>query len=337
MILVTGGTGLVGTQLLFDLVSAGKKVRAIKRKSSSLAFVKRIFSVLENKGPELFSQIEWVDADVQDYLSLEAIMDGVEYVYHCAAMVSFDPKDVPCMMQINVEGTANVVNVSLAHGVKKLCFVSSVAALGRSDENTVIDERSDWIASKENSAYAVSKYNAEREVWRGVAEGLNAVIVNPSIIIGLGDPKKSSAKLLATAMKGNSFYTKGINAFVDVRDVSRTMIMLMESTIVNERFIIAAENYSYQKILTLMAEGFGKPKPNIHASPFMLEIIWRLDKIRSLLSGTSPLLTRETARTSGKCYLYSSEKIRKKLSFEFIPLEGSIAEHCKKFKMLTMK
>jgi len=335
MILVTGGTGLVGTRLLFDLVADGKQVRAIKRKSSSLVMLEKIFHVLSDRADELLKQIEWVEGDVQDYLSLESAIQGIEQVYHCAAVVSFDPKDKPMMMRINVDGTANLVNAALAAGIKKLCFVSSVAALGRAEENIMIDENGDWTDSKENSAYAKSKYAAEREVWRGVAEGMNAVIVNPSIIIGPGDPHKSSAKLLATAMKGNPFYTEGVNAFVDVRDVSRTMIRLMESEIVNERFIINQGNYSYRHIFNLMAEGFGKKLPRIEVKPWMFEILWRLDKFRSLISGTSPLITRETARTSGKRYLYSNEKICKALGFNFIPIENSIKDNCNWFRQIS--
>lgn len=336
MILITGGTGLVGTRLLFDLVSKGKQVRAIKRKSSSLAILEKVFHLQSKKADELLKKIEWVDGDVQDYLSLELAIRDIEQVYHCAAVVSFDPKDKPMMMRINVDGTANVVNAALVAGIKKMCFVSSVASLGRAEENVMIDEDSDWIDSKENSAYAKSKYAAEREVWRGIAEGLNAVIVNPSIIIGPGDPYKSSAKLLATAMKGNPFYTNGVNAFVDVRDVSRVMISLMESKIINERFIINEGNYSYRQIFNLMAEGFSKKHPSTEVKPWMFEILWRMDKFRSLLSGTPPLITRETARTSSKKYLYSNEKVCRRLNFEFIPIAESIRDNCRWFRELSL-
>jgi nucleoside-diphosphate-sugar epimerase len=335
MILVTGGTGLVGTRLLFDLVSNGKSVKAIKRKSSSLASLEKIFHLLSDRAGELLKKIDWVEGDVQDYLSLEAVMQDVEQVYHCAAVVSFDPNDKPVMMRINVDGTANVVNAAIAGGVKKLCFVSSVAALGRAEENFMINESADWIDSKENSAYAVSKYAAEREVWRGMAEGLNAVIVNPSIILGPGDPQKSSAKLLATTLKGNPFYTTGINAFVDVRDVTRIMIKLMESEINNEKFIVNGGNHSYRHIFNMMSAGFGKKPPRIHMKPWMLEVLWRTEKLRSKVLGTSPLITRETAKTSAKRYLYSNEKVRKALNYAFIPIEESIEENCRWFKQLN--
>lgn len=334
MILVTGGTGLVGIQLLFDLTGHGKKVRALRRKSSPVAILEKIFRMKSPEADKFLSMIDWVDGDVQDYLSLEKAMQGVEQVYHCAAMVSFDPEDKDRMMKINVEGTANIVNAALENGVKKLCFVSSVAALGRSEEDAMIDESADWIDSNENSAYAISKYAAEREVWRGMAEGLNAVIVNPSIIIGPGDPQKSSAKLLATSRKGFPFYTTGVNAFVDVRDVSRAMINLMESNIVNERFILASGNFSYQTILSLLAEGFGKKTPHIEIKSWLSGLLWRAEKFRSLISGSSPLITKETARTSSKRYLYSNEKIRKALNYDFIPIEECIRDNCRIFEEL---
>lgn len=335
MILVTGGTGLLGIQLLFDLAERGYKVRAIKRKSSSVAILEKIFRIKSNEADKLLPLIEWVEGDVQDYFSLESAMHGVDQVYHCAAMVSFDPRDKERMIKINVNGTANVVNAALEAGARKLCFVSSVAALGRSDENVMIDENAEWIDSVENSAYAVSKYAAEREVWRGVAEGLQAVVVNPSIIIGPGDPEKSSAKLIATARKGFPFYTTGINAFVDVRDVSRIMIGLMESNVVNERFILNTGNYSYQHILGLLAKEFGKKTPGIAVKSWMFGLLWRAEKIRSLITGSSPLITRETARTSSKRYFYSNEKIRKALDYRFITIEDCISENCRIFEKLV--
>jgi len=335
MILVTGGTGLVGIQLLYDLTERGYAVRAIKRKGSSVAILEKIFRIKSSNPDKLLSQIEWREGDVEDYLSLEQAMQGVKHIYHCAAMVSFDPRERVKMMKINIQGTANVVNAALEAGVGKLCFVSSVAAIGRSDENVMIDENSEWIESVENSAYARSKYAAEREVWRSAAEGLKVVIVNPSIIIGPGDPEKSSARLIATARNGFPFYTTGVNAFVDVRDVSRIMIGLMESNVEYERFILNAGNYSYQHILGLLANGFNKKAPGIEIKSWMFGLLWRAERIRSLFTGSSPLITRESARTSSKRYLYSNEKIRKALNYDFIPIEKCISENCLIFEKLV--
>lgn len=334
MILVTGGTGLVGSHVLYDLTAKGKQVKALKRKKSSTGILKKLFSVYSTEPETLLQRIEWVEGDVRDYFSLEAAMQDVDYVYHCAAVVLFDPKDRPMMMKINVAGTANMVNSCLASGIKKLCFVSSVAALGRSGQDVMVDETCDWIDSKENSVYAISKYAAEREVWRGIAEGLQTVIVNPSIIIGPGDPKKSSVQLLKRASQANSFYTEGVNAFVDVRDVTRAMIHLMDSNIVNERFVLAGSNISYHHLFNLMADGFSNKRPSIHVKPWIFELLWRIEMVRASLTGSSVLITRETARTSSKRYLYSSEKIRKQIGFEFIPIEVSIRENCEFFTKL---
>ncbi len=334
MILLTGATGLVGSHVLYDLTSDQQHVRVLKRKTSSTSILKNLFAIYSNNPEELLGRIEWVDGDVQDYFSVEEAMQGIDQVYHCAAMVSFDPKDQPLMMKINVGGSANVVNACLASQVKKLCFVSSVAALGRSGQDVMVDETCDWIDSKENSEYAKSKYAAEREVWRGIAEGLDAVIVNPSIIIGPGDPGKSSVRLLKMASKGNPFYTEGINSFVDVRDVSRAMIELMQSNLVNERFVLAGGNYSYRHLFNLMADGFGLKRPSIHVKPWIFEILWRAEKLRSQMTGSSALISRETAGTSSRRYYYSSEKIQKALNFEFTPIERSIIDNCKYFAAL---
>lgn len=334
MILLTGATGLVGSHVLYDLTSSGQHVRVLKRKTSSVLIIKQLFSIYSSNPEELLGRIEWVDGDVKDYFSVEEAMNGIKHVYHCAAMVSFDPRDLQQMMKINVEGTANVVNACLAQRIEKLCFVSSVAALGRSGQDVMVDETCDWIDSNENSGYAKSKYAAEREVWRGIAEGLKAVIVNPSIIIGPGDPGKSSVQLLKMASKGNRFYTQGVNSFVDVRDVSRAMIELMQSNLVNERFVLTGGNYSYRHLFNLMADGFGHKRPSIHVKPWIFEILWRAEKLRSWITGSSALISRETAGTSSKRYYYSSEKIRKVLNFVFIPIERSIGDNCQYFAQL---
>ncbi len=328
MILITGATGLVGSHVLFDLVKAGKKVRVLKRSSSNLEIVSKIFSLYGASYEHMLAAIEWVDGDVTDYYSLLGALDGVRQVYHCAATVSFNPADIDHMMYVNVEGTNNVVNACLETGVDKLCFVSSVAALGRTGEDVLIDESSDWVDSADNSGYALSKHASEREVWRGIAEGLPAVIVNPSIIIGPGDPQKSSVQLLKQAHKGNLFFTSGVNSFVDVRDVSRAMITLMESPVSGKRFVLSGGNHTYRYLFNLMADAFGRRRPRINARPWMLELAWRADKIASVISRRPVLLTRDTARAANKRIRYSSKNITDEFGFSFIPIEVSIRDHC---------
>jgi dihydroflavonol-4-reductase len=334
MIFVTGGTGLLGVYLLLELTRKGEKVRALRREGSSLHVVENIFRFNDDHADELLSQIEWVNGDICDIYSLEDALEGIEFVYHCAAMVSFDPKDKAKMMRVNIEGTANVVNASLLKGIKKLCHVSSIAALGRAEQEKVVTEETTWKSTKHNSNYAISKYGGEREVWRGTEEGLQAVIVNPSIIIGMGDPDKGSSKLIATVDGISTFYSNGINGFVDVRDVAHAMVVLMESPLKNERFIVNGANYSYRRLFELIAMNLNKSKPRFAIPNLLLATWWRFEKLRSMISGSSPIITKETARTSKHQYFYSGEKLKQKTGFNYTPPEETVAEACRMYKLL---
>lgn len=333
MVLVTGATGLVGSHLVYDLVGSGRTVRALRRPGSDLTMIRKVFE-LQSEDPEnLYEKIEWVEGDILDIYSLEDAMAGVDIVYHCAALVSFLPKDRKKLMLVNATGTANVVNAALEKNITRLCHVSSIAALGRPEnQSDVIDESLVWKTSKHNSTYAVSKYGAEREVWRGTAEGLDAVIVNPSIILGVAGPGMGSSRLFNTVWNGLKVYPPGKNGFVDVRDVVRAMILLTESNIRNERFILNAVNLDYKTLFTLMAREFGRPAPSISVSPLFSGIAWRLEKIRSAVTGIKPLITRETANTAVQQFEYSNVKIKKAIDFEFIPLEETIRHYCHVFK-----
>lgn len=232
-------------------------------------------------------------------------------------------------MRMNTEGTANLVNAALEKKISKLCHVSSIAALGRPEQQSdLIDENLVWKTSRHNSMYAISKYGAEREVWRGTAEGLNVVIVNPAIILGIAGPGMGSSRLFNTVYNGLRFYPPGKNGFVDVRDVVRAMMLLMDSDIKNERFILSAANLEYRKLFSLMAEAFGKPAPSVSVSPALSGLAWRIEKIRSAIKGSKPLITRETANTAVQQYTYSSEKIKKALGFEFTPIEETVRHFC---------
>lgn len=331
MILVTGGTGLLGSHLLCDLVKDGAKVTALKRGSSSLQQVNKIFSYYHKNPESVLNNITWVDGDVTDIYSLYETFEGVEKVYHAAACLSFDPSDKKQMMRVNVAGTANVVNACLSKNVKKLCYVSSIATLGRADHDGMIDEETHWKNSKKNSVYSVSKYHAEREVWRGIAEGLQAVIVNPGVIIGPGNWKKGSTQLIDRVWHGLKFYTPGVNGYVDVRDVSKAMIKLMESEITHEHFILSSENLDYLNFFSMVANALGKKHPHIKAPYFTGQIAWRLEKLQTFLSGKNPLITKETAHTAYQKYHYSSEKIKKTLNIEFMPMQQSVNDTCKLF------
>lgn len=326
MILVTGGTGILGSRLLFDLVSRGKKVRAIHR-SDNFSITEKTFKTnAPNDYEVLLKNIEWVKADITDIISLEDAFDNVTHIYHCAAIVSFYPADYKMMMKINVEGTENMVNLALEKGIKKFCHVSSIAAIGRSKEGETIAENSHWKTSPANSGYAISKYGAEREVWRGVHEGLNAVIVNPGVILGPGDWNTNTPSMFNTVWKGLKVYTEGVNGFVDVRDVSKAMINLMESDIINERYILVSENVSFKQFFEYIADVFHKPHATFKVNKTLASIGWRILKVTGFLTNKRPFITKETAIAATSKYYYSNEKIKKALNMEFIPIKKTVED-----------
>lgn len=326
MILITGATGLVGSHILAELIREGKKVRALKRKGSDIALVERIFVHYKIPFPD---KSIWVEGDITDYFSLLDAMEGVTQVYHCAAMVSFAGSNEEDLMKVNSEGTANVVNAALEKGVKKLCHVSSSSALGRAENDKVITEENQWAISSKNSAYAISKYSSEREVWRGSEEGIDVVVVNPCIIIGPGDLRKSSTRMIQSVRDGLTFCPGGSNAFIDVRDVAKIMITLMESEIKNQRFILAAETLKFKEVFDMIAAAIGKPGPSIRATLLMSELAWRSAWLIGILTNSNPLLTRETAMTAQQNNIYSNKKIKEKLNWEFIPMKEAIENACR--------
>jgi dihydroflavonol-4-reductase len=332
VILVTGGTGLVGSHLLVDLCKSGKRVRVTKRRNSNVFNLKKVFSYYTDSPDVLLKNIEWVDADLLDIYSLMDVMKGVSEVYHCAAMVSFEPKYEEEMMRVNIEGTANMVNAALECGVTKFCHVSSVATIGTSDHVQFSTEELIWKSSPEHSNYAISKYGAEREVWRASEEGLNVIIVNPSMILGPGNWTQSSSTLFANGYKGQPFYTSGVNGFVDVRDVAALMVTLMDSEIKNQRYLLSAENVPYKQFLSLMHEAFGKSKPTIKIGKGLIELAWRAEKIRCFFTGATPVLTKETARSANRISYYSNKKIKNSFpEYKFIAIEQSVKDTCKLF------
>jgi nucleoside-diphosphate-sugar epimerase len=330
MIFVTGGTGLVGAHLLYELTLAGKKVKALKRKTSNLKQVLKTFSCYSETPQELFNLIEWVDGDILDYFALEKILEGVTEIYHCAAIVSFDSKERQKMISNNVEGTANLVNAALENKVKKICHVSSVSALGRLDNQQLITEETNWVPSKKISGYSESKFFSEVEIWRGIEEGLDAVIVNPSIIFGPANWETGSAKMFKTVWDGMKFYTKGITGFVDVKDVVRAMMLLMDETnfelAKNQRYLLNAENLSYQNVFYQIADAIEKPRPKIYASDFMMDFAWRVLRIVSLITRKPPLISRETAASSRAVNNFDGSKIVKQFNFEYRQISETIQQ-----------
>lgn len=319
MILVTGATGLVGSELLKQLSAQNKRVRALYCTTLPTQ------NSIEN--------IEWFQADILDVVALEEAMKDVTQVFHCAAVVSFNPTKKKQLHQTNIEGTTNVVNACLQEGVEKLVFVSSVAALGRIREDKPIDETMNWTEETSNSEYGKSKYLAEMEVWRGIGEGLPAVIVNPVIILGASDWNKGSTEIFKTAYNEFPWYTEGTTGFVDVKDVAKAMIALMNSNITAERFILSSENCMYKDIFTKIAIAFNKKPPHKKVTPFLANVVWRWEAIKGKLTGIAPLLTKETAKTAQTKASFNNQKLKEILpTFNYTPLNETVKRICNELK-----
>jgi dihydroflavonol-4-reductase len=321
-ILVTGGTGFLGAYIIKELVEKGYAVRAIRRSASLPFFIPA----------HILDKVEWVNGDILDVVSLADAMEGMDAVIHSAAKVSFQPKEKKELLKVNIEGTANVINIALEKNVRRFVHISSVAAIGRTANGETITEEKKWQAGNMHTLYAISKYHAETEVWRGAAEGLDVVVLNPSTVLGYGDWNTSSCAIFKSVYNEFPWYTTGINGFVGVEDVARAAVMLMASEQSNQRFIINSENWSFQQLLNTMAEGFSKKKPQKEATPFLGGIAWRMEKIKSLFSGKKPLLTRQSARVAHSITYFDNSKILQTLpGFTFTPLAQSIQQSCAKY------
>lgn len=316
MVLVTGGTGLVGAHLLIHLLEKGENVRAIYRNLDNTHKTKALFSLYKKEA--LYDSIEWVSGDILDIPALEKAFQGIEYVYHCAAKISFDPKEEELVRKTNIEGTANIVNFCLANNVKKLCHVSSIAALGDLPEHeSIITEETEWNPEKPHSDYAISKYGAEMEIWRAYQEGLDVVIVNPGVIIGPGFWEQGSGELFRRVKNGLSFYTKGSTGFIAVSDVVTIMYQLMNSTTTSERYTLIGQNIVFKDFLYTIADALNVKKPKYHATPFLMNTLSNLDWIAATFFGQKRQLSKSSARSSYTTDLYSNEKTKNALNFTF--------------------
>jgi nucleoside-diphosphate-sugar epimerase len=326
--LVTGATGLVGMHIALDLLRTGEYVQATFTKNSNFDNVKKVFSFY--KSDHLYEKINWIEMNLEDTTDVFEAVKGINHVYHSAAIVSFNKKDKAKISSINIKGTANIVNACLEENIKKLGFISSVASIGRkANKQGLYTEKTKWSMSKANSYYAISKYKAENEVWRGIQEGLKAVITNPGIILGPSSWNRSSTTIFKQIHKGLAFYPNGSNGFVDVRDVSRSIIELVKSPINAERYILVGDNLSYKKMFDTVAKALNTKAPFKMATKPLLEIAWRLEALRCFLARKNPSITKETARTSVQHNNYANEKIKTALNFEFNTIDSAIKNTAK--------
>ena len=323
MILVTGGTGLVGYHLLLQLSQEKEAIRAIYRSEKKLQHVKNLFQTANQLAA--FEKIDWMQADILDVPALELAFTDVSLVYHCAALVSFNPNDEDKLYQNNIVGTANVVNISLSKNVKKLAYVSSIAALGNGTEhNLIVNEETERNNEAIRSDYSISKFGAEMEVWRGFQEGLEVVIVNPGVIFGNGFPKEGSSLFIQNIKDGQSFYTLGKLGIVAVEDVVKALTTLMKSTISGERFILVAEDVTYKELFDRIAENLTSrtsankiKKPKYLVKKWQVQIARILEFIFATLFFRKRMLTKSTINSLYNLEVHDTSKIKNAIAFEF--------------------
>jgi len=320
VILVTGGTGFLGSTLIRQLLDGGNQLRAIKRTSS---FIPADLSQHPN--------IQWVTANINNYFELKDAFEGISEVYHCAALVSFEPSEKKTIISLNTQGTAHIVNLCIQNNAR-LLHVSSVAALGDpKPDHQEADEQDIWEFDGTQHGYAISKYESEMEVWRGTVEGLDAVIINPSLIIGHQAGHQNTGAIFKLLKNGLRYYTIGSVGLVDVEDVARAAIILMNSRdIKSERFIISNENMTYKELFRICAGYLHVPVPRKKATRNMLGLAWRAAKIISWFTGKKPGLTKDTAHSALKKQAYSNAKLKEKVGFSFKPLDQTLKEICEK-------
>lgn len=321
---VTGATGLVGSYLCRYLIAKKEPVIGLKRKTSKLDLL-----------GDSATKINWVEGDLLDVDFILEATKGCKYLYHCAALVSYQKKMHRSLMQVNVVGTQNIVNAALYNNINKLVHVSSIAALGISVKKKVIDEQVN--ADKWNSAYGLSKHLSELEVYRGNAEGLKSVIVNPSVIFGAGYWHKNSGKLFKQADENFPYYSNGSTGYVDVRDVTNIMYQLMHKNIANERFILNAENRSFKNILTEIAVLLNKKPPQILAGKFLQNTALLADYLKSIFTSKERFLTRELIRTANSFKEYDNAKTKNTLNYSFTSIEESIKQVAEIYKQSNRK
>ena len=313
MIFITGANGLVGSYIVKQLLSQNIRPRCLKRKNSDLSLLK-----------EFNDEIDWVEGDLLDIIGLTKLLNGVHQIIHAAGLVSFNPKHYDLMLKVNVEGTANLVNAALNLSIKKFFFVSSISTLGKGKIKNTISESSMWEESDENSYYSKTKYLAELEVWRGIEEGLEGIIINPTIILGPGNWLNGSTKLFKYGYDENIFYPSGTINFIDVRDVANLTLLLLNSGIFNERYILNSGTTTYKEFFNKVALAFDKKPPKTKATKLISELAWRLEKIKAFIFKKDPLLTKETARASKNNLIYENQKIKNLFNYNFIELDTTI-------------
>ncbi len=341
MILVTGATGLLGGHLIYGLLQKHEKVAALKRPSANLDTLREIFSFYTKNPDQLIDRIDWRTCDLLDKESIINALEGIDCVINCAAIVSYQKKDRERMISNNVEGTRNLAEAirtkrretedcQLPTVDCRLIHISSIAALGDgpgNDTRFLIDEDTPRDPNRKHNGYSISKYESEKVL---TDLGLDAIILNPGIILGPGQWTKGSSQLFEKAWQGLKYYPYGGTGYVDVRDIADIILCILTSSppnllnIKGSRYCVVGTNVRFREFFNMVTDEYGKPNPSIFAGKFMTQVAWRADTLRALLAGRNPVLTRETAEASQRISYYSSAKICNTLNFRFRPIEETI-------------
>lgn len=345
MVLVTGATGLVGTHLLIILLQEQQTVRALYRTATKREHTRQFFldhyPRMEQEQlstiSALFDSIEWVQTSIDNIPELQEAFDGVTQVYHCAAMISFDPKKYKTLRKTNIKGTATIVNLCIQHHVQKLCYVSTIAILNETPGKVLLDETSPWNPEARNSVYGITKYGAEIEVWRASQEGVPVVIVNPGVIIGSGFYTSGSGSIFAKTYAGNPYYSAGGSGFVSVTDVVQIMIQLMKSPIVNERFVLVAENLEYKTVLTQVAKAMNVKAPRREASLFLMQCLRVVEYVGYFLFRSKVRMTKAAIKSLTTRSAYDNTKIVQALDYTFEPMAQVLEKTAEDFLQTQQK
>jgi len=333
MNLITGATGLLGTHIALELLARGQQVRALSRAGSSQKSMKQVFAHYGSF--DLFQRIEWVEGELEDVSSLIDALKGCITVYHCAAIVSYHPADRKQMYKVNVEGTANIVNACINQEGVALAHVSSIAAIGRTKESTHLNENSEWVEGERTTHYAITKHLSEMEVWRGIQEGLNAVILNSGLIIGPGSFSRSSGGMFSRIDQGIPFYPPGGTGFISAPDAARTLVELMHQEKFGHRYIAVAENKTMLDVFSKVAEALGKKAPSKEVTPLLLNIALFVEKIKEWFTGKKAMVTREVLRNMERQYLFENSKLKDTLDFSFQSIDAAIDDTGRFYKSVN--
>lgn len=336
MIFVTGGTGLLGSHLLYQLSKKFDNILALKQKNSNIDNVLNTFSIYDKNFKELFSKIHWVEGDIRDKYTILEYTKNIETVFHTAAFVSYNKRQKKNIYDINVLGTKNIINACIENKISELIYVSSIASLGENTNNLEISEETHY-SENNNSNYSKSKFSAELEAWRGIGEGLNTIIINPSVILGPGYWDKGSSAIFSQIKKGLKYYTNGETGFVNVNDVAKIILLLKEKKAYNQRFIVSAENVKYKEIFNNISDKINSKRPYKYATKNLTKFAYNFENIKSFIFNTNPLITKETAITSHKTLRYSNAKITDYLNYKFTSINETIEFITQIFNNQTIK